>query len=106
MSYRFMRVIVMFDLPSVTGQDLKEYRRFRKFLVKNGFIMVQESIYSKLALNGTIVNSIADNIRKNKPLKGVVQMLVVTEKQYNGIEYIIGETKSEVLESDERLVIL
>lgn len=68
--------------------------------------MVQESIYSKLALNSTTVNLIAQNIRKNKPSDGLVQLLVVTEKQYNSIEYIIGEGQSEVLESDERLIIL
>lgn len=101
-----MRMIVMFDLPSTSAQELKEYRKFRKFLIKNGFIMVQESIYSKLALNSTTVNLIAQNIRKNKPSDGLVQLLVVTEKQYNSIEYIIGEGQSEVLESDERLIIL
>lgn len=68
--------------------------------------MVQESIYSKLALNSTTVNLISQNIRKNKPPEGLVQLLVVTEKQYNDIEYIIGEGQNEVLESDERLVIL
>ncbi|MDO4778189.1 MAG: CRISPR-associated endonuclease Cas2 [Tissierellia bacterium] len=106
MSYRFMRIIVMFDLPSTTAFELREYRKFRKFLIKNGFIMVQESVYSKLALNSTVVNLISESIRKNKPKEGLVQLLVVTEKQYNNIEYIIGESKKEVIDTDERLVIL
>lgn len=106
MSYRFMRMIVMFDLPSTTTDELREYRKFRKFLIKNGFIMVQESVYSKLALNSTTVHLLSENIRKNKPASGLVQLLVVTEKQYNSIEYIIGEAQNEVLDSDERLIIL
>lgn len=106
MSYRFMRMLVMFDLPSTSSDELREYRKFRKFLIKNGFIMVQESIYSKLALNSTAVKMLAESIRKHRPPDGLVQLLVVTEKQYNGIEYIVGEGKSEILESDERLVIL
>lgn len=101
-----MRIIVMFDLPSTTAFELREYRKFRKFLIKNGFIMVQESVYSKLALNSTVVNLISESIRKNKPKEGLVQLLVVTEKQYNNIEYIIGESKKEVIDTDERLVIL
>lgn len=68
--------------------------------------MVQESVYSKLALNSTVVNLISESIRKNKPKEGLVQLLVVTEKQYNNIEYIIGESKKEVIDTDERLVIL
>ena len=51
MSYRYMRVIVFFDLPSVTVAERKEYLRFRKFLLSDGYIMMQESVYCKLALN-------------------------------------------------------
>lgn len=68
--------------------------------------MLQESVYCKLALNGTAVQGIVDHIHKNKPPEGLVQLLTVTEKQYAKMDFIIGETKSEVLDSDERLVIL
>ena len=47
MSYRFMRIIVMFDLPVVTSVERQEYTKFRKFLLKSGFIMMQESVYTK-----------------------------------------------------------
>lgn len=104
MSYRFMRMLVMFDLPVTTTEDLREYRRFRKFLIKNGFVMIQESIYSKIALNGTNVKLMSENIRKNKPKDGLVQLLVVTEKQYNGMEYIVGEGQSEVIDNDRRFI--
>ena len=46
-----MRVIVFFDLPVKTVQDRREYARFRKKLVKSGFVMMQQSVYSKIALN-------------------------------------------------------
>ena len=106
MSYRYMRVMVMFDLPVVTAQDRKEYTRFRKYLIKSGFLMMQESIYCKLAQNATAADGIVENIRKNKPEKGLVQVMKITEKQYSKIEYIVGENKSEVIDSDERLIIL
>ena len=44
-----MRVMVMFDLPVITTEQRREYTRFRKYLLKNGFVMMQESIYTKLA---------------------------------------------------------
>ena len=101
-----MRVLVFFDLPVSTSENRRAYSKFRKFLLKNGFMMLQESVYCKLALNGTAVNAIVDNVHKNKPEEGLVQLLTVTEKQYSKMDIIIGEMKSEVLNSDERLVVL
>ena len=101
-----MRVMVMSDLPVGTGDQRREYARFRKFLIKSGFLMVQESVYCKLALNGTAATAIIENVRKNKPKEGLVQLLSITEKQYAKMEYIIGQANSNVLDTDERLVIL
>lgn len=106
MSYRFMRILVMFDLPVLSVAERKEYARFRKYLIKSGFLMIQESIYCKLSPNSTLADAVIENIRKNKPEKGLVQVLRVTEKQYTKMEIIVGEGKSDVLSSDERLVIL
>ena len=101
-----MRVIVMFDLPVTTITERKDYSKFRKYLIKNGFLMMQESIYCKLANNQTAADLIVDNIKKNKPAKGLVQVMKITEKQYSKIECIVGETNSEVIDTDERLIIL
>ena len=101
-----MRVLVFFDLPTLTSENRREYVRFRKYLLKSGFMMLQESVYCKLALNGTTVKTIIDGVHKNKPLEGLVQLLTVTEKQYAKMDFIIGEVKSEVLDTDERLVVL
>ena len=106
MTYRFMRVIVFFDLPTVTMEERREYEKFRKYLVKSGFIMMQETVYSKLAQNATVADSIISNVKKNKPPEGLVQLISITEKQFQKMEYIIGSSNSEVLDTDERLVIL
>lgn len=101
-----MRVLVFFDLPVVTSMQRREYTKFRKFLLKSGFIMLQESVYCKIALNGTATQGIIDSIHKNKPPEGLVQLLTVTEKQYAKMDLIIGDVKKEILDSDERLVII
>lgn len=106
MSYRFMRILVMFDLPVTASVERKEYARFRKYLIKSGFIMLQESVYCKLSPNSTLADAVIENVRKNKPEKGLVQVLRVTEKQYAKMEFIVGEGRSEVLSSDDRLVVL
>ena len=101
-----MRIIVMFDLPVITAAEKREYNKFRKFLVKSGFMMMQESIYCKLTQNVTSADLIVSNIRKNKPQSGLVQVMKITEKQYAKIEFIVGKTASEVIDSDERLLFL
>ena len=101
-----MRVLVFFDLPVLTSENRRAYAKFRRFLLKNGFLMLQESVYCKLALNSSAVNAIVDNVHKNKPEEGLIQLLAVTEKQYAKMDIILGQVKSEVLDTDERLVIL
>ena len=101
-----MRMIVFFDLPTESEADRREYRKFRRMLVKNGFIMMQESVYCRMVLNATVQKSVTDVIRREKPPEGIVQLLTVTEKQFAGMTYIPGSYKTDVLDSDERVVIL
>ena len=68
--------------------------------------MLQESVYAKLALNYTQVEQITGEVKKNKPAKGSVQILSVTEKQFSKMEHISGKIDSNVINSDERLLIL
>lgn len=101
-----MRIVVFFDLPTITDKDRREYRHFRKFLIKNGFFMMQESVYTRMVLNQSVERSIIDLLKKNKPAAGLVQAMVVTEKQFASTVNISGEIQSDVVDTDERLVIL
>ena len=106
MSYRYMRIMVLFDLPVLTEKQRRDYREFRKYLLKAGFFMMQESVYCKLVQNAGVADVVQESIRKNKPGEGLVQILRVTEKQFAKMEYVVGENKSLVLDTDERLVIV
>lgn len=99
-----MRMLVFFDLPTETEANRREYRRFRKLLIGNGFLMLQESVYCKLLLNSTAQSTMTELLRKNHPPEGIVQILTVTEKQFSKIEYITGRWQSDVIDTDERLV--
>ena len=101
-----MRVIVFFDLPMDSLEEKREYRKFRKALIKNGFIMMQESVYCKLMTTPSVENSVKNMIQMNKPSKGVVQTLVVTEKQFVKMEYVVGENKSDIIDNEDRVIIL
>ena len=104
-TFRFMRIIVFFDLPTETNEDKRSYRKFRKALIKDGFIMMQESVYTKLMTTPSVENSVK-NLIHNKPEKGIVQSLTVTEKQFSKMEFVVGEYKNDVIDSEDRVVIL
>jgi CRISPR-associated protein Cas2 len=104
--FRFMRMIVFFDLPTISLEDKRNYRKFRKMLIKNGFIMLQESVYCKMMTSPSMQNSIRNLVQNNKPPKGLVQTLLITEKQFVKMEYVVGECQSDVIDSEERVIIL
>lgn len=97
---------MFFDLPTETLEDKREYRKFHKLLIKNGFLMMQESVYCRMLINQSAGRATLDTIRKNRPSRGIVQVMTITEKQFAGMECITGEHHSEVIENDERLIIL
>ena len=89
MNYKFMRLLVFFDLPMLTDKDKREYQKFHKYLVRNGFIMMQKSVYSKLVINNVTSASVKQRIKNNLP---------------PGIEYLVGEEQQITIDSMDRLV--
>lgn len=104
MNYKFMRLLLFFDLPTETSKNRLDYTRFHKFLIKNGFIMMQKSVYSKLVINNVTSAAVKAKISKNLPPAGIIELLEVTENQFSRIEYLIGEKQSVIEESVERLI--
>lgn len=101
-----MRVIVMFDLPVDTREQRRAYRRYRTWLIKSGFVMMQQSIYSKIVLNPTAAQFLRMQIRNQEVKEGLIQVMTITERQYADIELVIGETQSETLDDMRRLVVI
>lgn len=96
----------MYDLPTLTESDTKAYNKFHKFLVKSGFVMLQYSVYCKLALNASVAESIKASVRQFGVNRGNIQMLTVTEKQFAKMEFISGTRQTLILDTEDRLVIL
>jgi len=104
---RFMRLVVFFDLPMTNASERKAYARFRKFLLKDGYLMLQNSVYAKMVTSSASAGGAVQRITKNRPSEGVVQMLQVTEKQFASMTFITGERKEhEEVDTMERLVVL
>ena len=104
MRNRAMRVIVFFDLPTSTKAERKQYAIFRKFLIKHGFSMLQFSVYERITRNHDDCEKYITMIENNKPPKGDIRCLKVTEKQYEGIKLILGSNEGKNDLSDEDLI--
>lgn len=104
---RYMRLIVFFDLPVETSAQRKHYRIFRKYLIQEGYLMLQESVYAKLVTNDGAANATIMRLRKNRPPQGLVQVLKVTEKQFATMAYITGNRETyEEMDTMEEFVVL
>lgn len=87
---KFMRMLVFFDLPVVTAKEKKDAAKFRKFLLKDGYNMVQWSVYSRICNGMDAVAMHKQRLKQNLPIKGSVRALVLTEKQYESMEVMLG----------------
>lgn len=104
---RYMRLMVFFDLPNETAKQRKEYRLFRKHLLKEGYLMLQESVYAKLVTNEGAAGAAVTRLRKHRPPEGLVQVLKVTERQFETMVYITGNREAyDEVDTMEELLIL
>lgn len=101
-----MRMLLFYDLPTTSDIERKVAARFRKDLIKEGFMMLQESVYCKLVLNDTVMKGVRERLKKIKPRSGSIMLLSVTEKQFNSMEFLLGCCASDVVSNTERLLIL
>lgn len=99
-----MRVILFFDLPIETNKEVREYTQFRKQLIKEGFQMLQKSVYIKLVITKAKADAIIEKIKHYLPSKGHVEVLVITEKQFGSIITILGCHESSIVSDEEKVV--
>lgn len=85
-----MRLIVFFDLPMKSKKEVRKYSVFRKWLIENGYIMMQYSIYCKIFNNRDACVKHIDILKRYVPKEGQIRIMMITEKQYARIEIIVG----------------
>lgn len=99
---KFMRMLVFFDLPVTTPSERKVATKFRNFLIKDGYHMVQFSVYSRVCNGMDAVKKHESRLNMQLPGKGSVRLLVLTEKQYESMKILLGEkTFDDTSESTE-----
>ena len=86
-------MIVFFDLPVKEKASQKVATKFRNFLIKDGYQMMQYSVYCRVCNGYDSIKTHEDRLSKNLPDNGSVRLLVITEKQFESIRIMVGELK-------------
>lgn len=95
-AYRFMWVVVMFDLPVHTKADRRRYAIFRKKLLKDGFVKMQFSVYIRHCASRE--NAEVHELRVGRwvPQEGEVRTMTITDKQYERMRRFVGKLRTKV----------
>jgi CRISPR-associated protein Cas2 len=87
---RFMRMLVLFDLPTTTKAERRAYTVFRRFLINDGYDMIQYSVYGRVLQSGDSEAKYFKRLVASLPPEGSVRSLTVTEKQFAGMKLLVG----------------
>ena len=90
-SYDVMWLFVMFDLPTNTATERKVAARFRKNLMKDGFEMLQYSVYIRHCASNKSALVHINRVRMIVPAEGLVSIVKITDKQFGDIINLIGK---------------
>ncbi|WP_352425680.1 CRISPR-associated endonuclease Cas2 [Aminomonas paucivorans] len=88
---RLLRLLVFFDLPVTTQEAKRNYVRFRRFLLEDGYDMLQFSVYCRIVNGEDAVSKHLERLAHNLPPQGSVRFLQVTDRQYARMKLLVGE---------------
>ena len=100
-----MWLMVMFDLPTATKEEKRQYTRFRKYLLGEGFIQMQYSVYAKFCACRENTKKYYRYIEEAVPPGGHVRLLMITDKQFGDMISLYGKKVEEIEKRPEQLLL-
>ncbi|MCL1944375.1 MAG: CRISPR-associated endonuclease Cas2 [Firmicutes bacterium] len=85
-----MRMMIMFDLPTNTKDQRRAATQFRNNLIKQGFYMIQYSVYGRLCNGHDSVKKYKKRLQSVLPLYGSIRLITITEKQFTNADILLG----------------
>jgi CRISPR-associated protein Cas2 len=104
-AYRSLWLIAMFDLPVETPVNRRDYTRFRKALLKDGFMMLQFSVYARYLPSEEAAGAHRNIIRSVVPPLGQVRLITVTDLQFGKMEVFYGKKPRAPEEIPEQILL-
>lgn len=100
-----MWLFAMFDLPVGSKQLRREYAQFRKFLLSEGFCMLQFSVYARHCPSEESGEGVRNRVRAMVPRHGQVRLLTVTDRQFGKMEVLYGKKRAPVEEPPQQFML-
>lgn len=100
-----MWLMVMFDLPVKSKTERREYSRFRKYLLKEGMVQLQFSVYAKFCSSRENAEKYYRYIKMVVPPEGHVRLLMITDKQFGEMVSLFGKKLCEVEKKPDQLLL-
>ena len=103
---KFMRILLMFDIPTKNKKEKKNATKFRNALIKLGFFMMQFSVYVRICKGLMSAKSTIKSIEKILPPCGNIRVLIITEKQFDNMQILLGEASfNEQINNNKNLTL-
>jgi CRISPR-associated protein Cas2 len=102
---RFMWLFVFFDLPVKEKHERHAAAKFRNFLLKDGYMMIQLSVYCRICNGQDRVDKHIQRVQANLPPKGSVRAMQITDKQYERMKTLVGNRTQNEKTKAEQLVL-
>lgn len=104
--YRTMWLIVLFDLPTATSEERTDYRHFREFLLDDGFVMLQFSVYGRHCASDENAGVHTKRIHHVLPPDGEVRVISMTDKQFGRMNVFHGKLRRPNEQPPEQVLLL
>ena len=88
-------LLVTFDLPVIEPEQRKRANNFRKFLIDDGYLKIQLSVYARSCVSFARQETHINRLKKNTPPEGTVRAIFITRFQWDKSFVIHGLEKSK-----------
>lgn len=102
---RYMWIFVFFDLPTKTKAERGAASRFRNFLLNDGYIMMQFSVYARICNGQERVDKHLARLQGHLPKSGSIRALQITDLQYSRMKTLLGTKKTNEKQEAEQLLL-
>ncbi len=97
-------VLVFFDLPVGTPEERRAASNFRKDLVKDGYVMLQFSVYARPCGSADRVETQVRRLKPKIPAKGEVRSLVISDAQWGRMIVMRSQEKAPAEPIPEQMI--
>src|ERR1700678_745009 len=102
---RYVWLFEFFDLPVKIKKDRKIATEFRRFLIQDGYIMIQFSVYARICNGNERVEKHLKKLQKSLPTKGSIRVLEITDNQYQRMKILVGKSHENEKKHDKQLLL-